>query len=527
VLLAVLLCGSLGRASDADELDMFFGVAPAPPAPVPVTTYMVPDLPLPRQVEPELPASSRQLLSSAAEAEASQGVAGKNAPERHTEYGVRTRYADGVVEDAGGAFVQHDFEKVQSVGGQPSTQRLAAVTNRDPRASSPTRRLLQNANNNPLVTGIQPNSWQVEGNTEITVTGTNFEGGHLASFKCSFGGELSDAPIVVINQTALKCRAGKTKVGVGAFTIYSPSTNTYVETPPEVTFSAHASMFVSDQRNHQIFRFNADTGSFVDVFVKPGSGGLKGPGAMAFGLDGHFYVASQRTSSVLRYDGSNGTFISKFCTVQGQPRGLVFHYLDLYVTSALYDRVYRFNGMTGSPRGIYIDDGNVNQLDVPSAIIFDKDSNKAFVASQDTGHINLYKPPASGFDVGLGPAPYEKVWTNVRTPQISGMDLTVDSMYTVGPRPGKAFVRYLRADGNYMHHFEDENLLNPTDIKEYKDYVYIVSKNGIRKYNRLNGEYIRTHAVPTANTTGLDIGLNSLLFHKTHTSRYSDENRGS
>ena len=58
VLLAVLLCGSLGRASDADELDMFFGVAPAPPAPVPVTTYMVPDLPLPRQAEPELPTRS-------------------------------------------------------------------------------------------------------------------------------------------------------------------------------------------------------------------------------------------------------------------------------------------------------------------------------------------------------------------------------------------------------------------------------------------------------------------------------------
>jgi len=190
----------------------------------------------------------------------------------------------------------------------------------------------------------------------------------------------------------------------------------------------------------------------------------------------------------------------------------VFHYLDLYVVSAMYDRVYRYNGKTGSPRGIYIDNDSTQQIDMPWGIIFDKTDNGTFLSSQDTGHVYRYEQPASGLYVGLGPARFSKVWTDMRTPFINGFELTVDSVYTVGPHPGQTFVRFNRTTGKYLHHFEDENLINPTDLKEYKDYIYVASKNGIRKYNRLNGEYIRTHV----RTVGLHLDPNTILFHTTH-----------
>lgn len=58
-----------------------------------------------------------------------------------------------------------------------------------------------------------------------------------------------------------------------------------------------------------------------------------------------------------------------------------------------------------------------------------------------------------------------------------------------------------------MHHFEDEHLTTPTDIKEYKDYVYVCSGNQVRKYNRLNGELIKAHS------THESMAASNMLFH--------------
>ena len=58
-------------------------------------------------------------------------------------------------------------------------------------------------------------------------------------------------------------------------------------------------------------------------------GGLDRPCGMAFGPDRNFFVASERTSTVLKYDGSSGMFQRKFCQVDGQPRGLVFHFWNM------------------------------------------------------------------------------------------------------------------------------------------------------------------------------------------------------
>lgn len=254
------------------------------------------------------------------------------------------------------------------------------------------------------------------------------------------------------------------------------------------------------------------------------------------------------------YDGSTGAFLKKFCTVKGQPRSMVFHYWDLYVVSAYGDKVYRYNGYTGSPRGIYLEGGG---LDHPWGIVFDKNTNDTYVTSEYKDHVFRYKQPTWGLYGGYGQATtnggthvagaydpatqganpqgqgisngngeeithnaqqlklgvnvwkgrFDKVWTNTRVNYANGLDMTVDSIYVTGPYSGKAIVRFNRTTGEYMHHFEDEYLNYPVDIKEFRDYIYVCSEDQVRKYNRMNGEFIKTHS----QTDGL---LGSfLLFH--------------
>lgn len=312
-------------------------------------------------------------------------------------------------------------------------------------------------------------------------------------------------------------------------------------------------MFVSDFKTSSVLRYNADTGAFVDVFIQPMSGGLRGPWGLAFGLDHNFYVASERTNSVLVYDGSTGAFLKKFCTVQGQPRSIIFHYWDMYAVSAYDDKVYRYNAYTGSPRGVYAEGGG---LDHPWGIAFDRTTNDTYVSSEYKDHIFRYKQPAWGLyggysqpttqathtpgsydpatqptnaqgnglsdgqgeeithnaqslklGVNVWKGRFDKVWTNTRVNYANGIELTLDSVYAVGPYSGKAFVRFNRTTGEYMHHFEDEYLDYAVDIKEFNDYIYITTSDQVRKYNRFNGEFIKVHA----QTDGL---LGSfLLFH--------------
>lgn len=71
-------------------------------------------------------------------------------------------------------------------------------------------------------------------------------------------------------------------------------------------------LYVASEATNQITRYDARTGAFVDVFVRPGSGGLRGPRDLTFGPDGNLYVASYNTHQVLRYDGRTGAFLGVF-----------------------------------------------------------------------------------------------------------------------------------------------------------------------------------------------------------------------
>lgn len=116
------------------------------------------------------------------------------------------------------------------------------------------------------------------------------------------------------------------------------------------------------------------------------------------------------------------------------------------------------------------------------------------MTSEDNGNICLYQQPQTGIGYAAGQkAQFDRIWSDVRVLSASGIVLTVDSAYVTGPYSGNSIIRFNRTNGVFMHQFEDEGLAAPVDIKEYNDYIYACSENAVRKYNRLNGEFIRQH----------------------------------
>lgn len=173
-------------------------------------------------------------------------------------------------------------------------------------------------------------------------------------------------------------------------------------------------LYVASEMSNEVRRYNAQTGKLIDIFVKAGSGGLKGPASISWDATGNLIVASFNNASVLRYNGETGEFIDKiklsketklkgpdngtivgpdgflyipsYATNQilrvdlekktsevfidkiGQPRVLVFKDDHLYVTSESTDSVLRFD-LEGELIDKFIQPGS-DVLDEPVGLAF-------------------------------------------------------------------------------------------------------------------------------------------------------------
>ena len=191
----------------------------------------------------------------------------------------------------------------------------------------------------------------MEGNTMVTITGQHLYDGMLCVWTTSAG--LRSNTHASINSSSLEtiaeCPTPRLDTGYVSLALTTDS-QTHAACTSSHRFLAYPTIFLTDPVASSVLRFNALTGAFVDTFIEPYSGGLKSPQAAAFGLDSNLYISNDRGSNVLSYNGQNGQFIKIFCTVPGSPRGLMFHGQDLFVCSAYHNAVYRFNGLTGSPK---------------------------------------------------------------------------------------------------------------------------------------------------------------------------------
>lgn len=154
-------------------------------------------------------------------------------------------------------------------------------------------------------------------------------------------------------------------------------------------------LLVGSFDTHNVLRYDAATGAFVDEFVRHKSGGLNQTGGLIFGPhDHHLYVGSGfyggpgQLRAVLRYDGATGAFINNFAEPGYLEKvGAVLFGPDghLYVSNGTENtglgNVIRFNGRTGAYMDDFVATGS-GGLKSPIGMVFGPSGKK--------GKLDLY-----------------------------------------------------------------------------------------------------------------------------------------
>ncbi len=168
-----------------------------------------------------------------------------------------------------------------------------------------------------------------------------------------------------------------------------------------IMYGPDGNLYSSCQTTNAIYRFNGQTGQFIDTFIAAGAGGLVQP--LGFAFEGSFvYVTSFTGDSVLQYNAVNGTFVKNFIlpgtgTLDGA-EDIVFDKAgNAWVTSYFNDKVLKFNAATGAfisevlaPAG--------KTMNGPEGLAIDSDGN-IFISCELSD--NIFKIPAGGSIVEL------------------------------------------------------------------------------------------------------------------------------
>ena len=168
--------------------------------------------------------------------------------------------------------------------------------------------------------------------------------------------------------------------------------------PQDMLWGPDGNLYIGCHAANTILRFNGKTGQFIDTFVSERSGGLLGPHDMAWGPDGNLYVSSHGTHEIKCYNSKNGAFLGDFVRAQSggldHPSGLRFGPDgNLYVSSQGNHLIKRYNGRTGA----YIDDfAGGSGLHTPVSLEFGPDGN-LYVCSWDTAEVKRFDGRTGAF----------------------------------------------------------------------------------------------------------------------------------
>jgi DNA-binding beta-propeller fold protein YncE len=134
-----------------------------------------------------------------------------------------------------------------------------------------------------------------------------------------------------------------------------------------LTFGHEGHLYISDEVNGNVQRFNGHTGVFLGIFAF----GIDTPRFLIFGPDGNLYVSSLFTASIVRFNGNTGAPLGTFVTAPGLfPEGLVFGPNgNLYVSDESNGIVLRYNGTTGALIGTF---ASGPHLSFPAGLTFSR-----------------------------------------------------------------------------------------------------------------------------------------------------------
>ena len=139
----------------------------------------------------------------------------------------------------------------------------------------------------------------------------------------------------------------------------------------DLAFGRDGRLYVADYYQG-IMRYNGSTGEFMDTFVPAGSAGVSGYFGFIFGPDGNLYVRSHDSNAVVRFDGNSGAFLDYFVAPGSgglnSPGGLAFGPDgNLYVSSSATDQILRYDGHTGAFLDVFATDAAMTN---PANLVF-------------------------------------------------------------------------------------------------------------------------------------------------------------
>lgn len=71
-------------------------------------------------------------------------------------------------------------------------------------------------------------------------------------------------------------------------------------------------LLITDRDDDAVYRFDGETGDFIDVFIPSGSGGLDRPVGITIGPDEHLYISNFGPGEILKFDGETGDYLGAF-----------------------------------------------------------------------------------------------------------------------------------------------------------------------------------------------------------------------
>ncbi len=166
--------------------------------------------------------------------------------------------------------------------------------------------------------------------------------------------------------------------------------------------SQAATLYVSSDLNHEVLRYNATTGAFIDVFMS--GNGLNQPHGILERCD-DILVASFGTDQIMRFNKVTGAFIDIFIDA---PSGLNDPVMilngpddNLYVSSQASDEILRFDS-SGTLIGAFVTAGS-GGLDGPSGMAFGPDG-RLYVAGRYSANVLAYNGTTGAFDALIADA---------------------------------------------------------------------------------------------------------------------------
>ncbi|QDT51611.1 Calx-beta domain protein [Symmachiella dynata] len=125
--------------------------------------------------------------------------------------------------------------------------------------------------------------------------------------------------------------------------------------PVGLAFGADGNLYVSNHGRggsrgpYNVLVFNGTTGAYIKELFGDGAGGLDEPTGLAFGPDGNLYLIDEPDDEILRYNGTTGAFLGSFASGGGLDAPTDFTFGpdgNLYVSSAS-GAILKYDGTTG------------------------------------------------------------------------------------------------------------------------------------------------------------------------------------